>query len=209
MCQATIPSPPHPEEATVPTGRWSIPAFGLGSVVSVVNGFLESNSEAARLTKERLAAPDKASAAATVGGRLTLEVVARHHSEGDAWIVVQGQVRRRGEKMGATPHTRPPMRNARKRSQRVGPSSAVAASPSMRGCVQRAAGWPVLQERARACAKPAPRAGPSSRHRRLGAEGTHTHPTSSLSFSNEKTPPLHRSTTSPPSRPSTLAAPSS
>jgi len=42
-----------------------------------------------------------------------------------------------------------------------------------------------------------------------GRGHTHTHPTSSLSFSNEKTPPLHRSTTSPPSRPSTPAAPSS
>ena len=121
MCQATIPSPPHPDTAAAaPSGRWTIPAIGLGSLVSVVNGFLESNSEAARLTKERLVHADKGVAKGAAGsagdGRLTLETVARHHSDGDAWIVVQGQVRAGEERRGgASP---PPMWGGGARGER-------------------------------------------------------------------------------------------
>jgi hypothetical protein len=86
MCQATAPPPPP-----APSSGWTIPA--LGSIVSVVSGFLQESSLDARQAKERLVGV-KVSAAPPADGRLTLEAVARHHSEDDAWIVVQGQVRR-------------------------------------------------------------------------------------------------------------------
>lgn len=86
MCQATAPPPPA-------SSGWTIPA--LGSIVSVVSGFLQESSLDARQAKERLVGAK--AAAPPSDGRLTLEAVARHHSEGDAWIVVQGQVRERDE----------------------------------------------------------------------------------------------------------------
>jgi hypothetical protein len=91
MCQATVP--PAPPAAAASGGRWTIPA--LGSIVTAVNGFLKESSLEARQSKERLVgagAGKSALGAPADDGRLTLEAVARHHSEGDAWIVVQGQV---------------------------------------------------------------------------------------------------------------------
>jgi len=91
MCQATVP--PAPPAADASGGRWTIPA--LGSIVTAVNGFLKESSLEARQSKERLVgagAGKSARGAPADDGRLSLEAVARHHSEGDAWIVVQGQV---------------------------------------------------------------------------------------------------------------------
>ena len=69
----------------------SSPTSFLSLGYAVVAGFLNSNSEQAAVEKARSSVP---APPPREDGKLTLEHVAVHHRDGDAWVAIKGKVRR-------------------------------------------------------------------------------------------------------------------
>lgn len=67
----------------------SSPTF-LSLGYAVIADFLNSNSEQAAVEKSRSAVP---APPPRKDGRLTMEHVAAHHRDGDAWVAIKGKVR--------------------------------------------------------------------------------------------------------------------
>ena len=68
----------------------SSPTSFLSLGYAVIADFLNSNSEQAAVEKSRSAVP---APPPRKDGRLTMEHVAAHHRDGDAWVAIKGKVR--------------------------------------------------------------------------------------------------------------------
>lgn len=79
-----------------PSSTPSSPTSLLGFGFNIIAEFLSSNSEQAAVEKARSAAPPPP---ARKDGKLTMEHVAAHHRDGDAWVAIKGKVKKKEERL--------------------------------------------------------------------------------------------------------------
>ena len=79
------------KESKVPSSSpSSSPTSFLSLGYAVIADFLNSNSEQAAVEKSRSSVP---APPPRKDGKLTMEHVAAHHRDGDAWVAIKGKVR--------------------------------------------------------------------------------------------------------------------